>query len=247
MKKFLLIMALIVPMIAFTGCGGDDDEPQVNITESDIVGTWTVTQMSQGSETVDVPNGYVVFNLKSDHNYTVRFLDNNYIGTWKLEGNTVVGTTLDPITERLTFISLNGNTATINYSNSEGDNYTLKAIKSGGNSGLITQEELENAPSFIYNYSDGGVLYIKFREGHIYTKEVTKDGMVMNQDDIIYTISGENITMEMGWQKTKGTINKVKFNNGNIGIVMNFEGSFGIATWLSKTFKWDSNTFEQTI
>ena len=241
------MLALIVPMLAFTSCGGDDDEPQVSITEFDIVGTWTVTQMSQGGETVDVPNGYVVFNLKSDHNYTVRFLDNNYIGTWKLEGSTVVGTTLDPITERLTFTSLNGNTATINYSNSEGDNYTLKATKSGGNSGLITQKELEDAPSFIYNYADGGVLYIKFREGHIYTKEVTKDGMVMNQDDITYTLSGENITMEMGWQKTKGTINKVKFNDGKIGIVMNFEGSFGIATWLSKTFKWDSNTFEQTI
>lgn len=28
MKKFLLALVLIVPMLAFTGCGGDDDEPQ---------------------------------------------------------------------------------------------------------------------------------------------------------------------------------------------------------------------------
>ena len=111
----------------------------------------------------------------------------------------------------------------------------------------ITTQELESAPSFVHDYPDGGKLYIKFRDGHIYTKEVTKDGVVMNQDDIIYTLSGENITMEMGWQKTRGTINKVVFNDGNTGIVMNFEGGFGIATWLSKTFRWNNNTFEQTF
>lgn len=244
MKKFLLAMALIVPLISFTSCGGDDDEPNVNLTESQIIGTWTVSQISQNGETIDIPNGYIVFNLKNNHDYTVRFLDNNYSGTWKLDGNTVIGTTLDPITEILTFTSLNGNYATINYNNSKGDNYTLQAVKSDVSSNSITQKELEEAPSFVYNYSDGGVLYIKFRDGHIYTKEVTKDGMVMNQDDIIYTLSGEYITMEMSWQKAKGTISKVKFNDGKIGIVMNFDGSFGIAKWLSKTFKWNSETFE---
>lgn len=244
MKKLFLILATILPLVAFTGCG-DDDEPKVNISESDIVGTWTVTQMSQDGETLDIPDGYVVFNIKKDHKYSVRFLDNDYIGTWKLEGNTVVGTTLDPIVENLTFASLNGNNATINYSNSEGAKYVLKATKSTSVSGAITQKELESAPSYVYNDSDGSVLYIKFRNGHIYTKEILKSGMVCNEDDIIYTLSGENITMEMDWQKTSGTINKITFSDGKTGIVMNFDGTFGIATWLSKTFKWNDSTFEQ--
>lgn len=241
MNKTRLFMALIMPLIVFTACGNDDDEPQISISESEVVGTWTVTQMSQNGKKVDVPNGYVVFNLKSDHNYTVRFYDNNYIGTWKLNGNTVVGTTLDPITEQLTFTSLSGNTATINYSNSEGDKYILTAVKPGANSSQITQKELEEAPSYIYKYTDGGTLYIKFRGGHLYTKEVTKNGDVMNQNDITYTLSGENITIELAWQKSNGTISKV-----DNGIVMNLEGSYGIATWLSKTFTLSNTTFEQT-
>jgi len=245
MKKLFLILAALLPLVAFTGCGDDEDEPKVNISESDIVGTWTVTQMSQNEESIDIPDGYVVFNIKSNHSYSVRFLDNNYIGTWKLDGNTVIGTTPDPITERMTFTSLNGNNATIDYSNSEGDKFTLKATKSTSVSGAITQKELESAPSYVYNDSDGSVLYIKFRNGHIYTKEVLKSGMVCNEDDIIYTLSGENITMEMDWQKTSGTINKITFSDGKTGIVMNFDGTFGIATWLSKTFKWNDSTFEQ--
>lgn len=56
-------------------------------------------------------------------------LSNSYIGTYKIEGNTVVGTTLDPIKEYYRFTSLEGNTATINYSNSTGENYKFKAIK----------------------------------------------------------------------------------------------------------------------
>lgn len=127
-KKLFLLMAILIPAMAFTACS-DDDEPEVKITEAEVVGTWNVTQMTEDGETVDVPNGYVTFTIKSDHNYSVRFLTNNYKGTWKLEGNTVVGTTIDPITERLTFTSLNGNNATINYSNSEGDKYVLKATK----------------------------------------------------------------------------------------------------------------------
>lgn len=52
-----------------------------------------------------------------------------YIGTYKLEGNTVVGTTKDPITEYYKFTSLDGNNASIDYSNSVGDRYKFKAVK----------------------------------------------------------------------------------------------------------------------
>lgn len=48
MKKFLLALALIVPMLAFTGCGGDDDEPE-NITVSD--------QSLLVGQTYSLPNG----------------------------------------------------------------------------------------------------------------------------------------------------------------------------------------------
>lgn len=46
MKKFLLMLALIVPMIAFTGCGGDDepDNPQKTdepkISNQTLAGVW---------------------------------------------------------------------------------------------------------------------------------------------------------------------------------------------------------------
>lgn len=242
MKKLLLCLALMMPILLASSCS-KEDEPQLKLTESEIIGTWTVTKMAQGNESTNIPDGYIVFNIKSDHNYSVQFLNNNYIGTWRLDGNTVIGTTLDPITENLTFVSLDGNQAKINYSNSEGDKYVLTAYRAGVGD-IISQKELEEAPSYIYNDPEGGVLYIKFRNGHIYTKEINKDGMAMNEDDITYTLSGENITMEMGWQKTKGTINKVTFYNGKVGIAMNFEGTFGIATWLSKTFIRDNNTFE---
>lgn len=187
MKKFLLMLALIVPMLAFTGCGGDD-EPQVSITESDIVGTWTVTQMSQGGETVDVPYGYVGFNLKSDHNYTVRFLDNNYVGTWKLEGNTVVGTTLDPITERLTFTSLNGGNATIKYSNSEGDSYILRATKSDyAEGGEITSDDVNWLNKNIVGEWYGFAYYAS---GRWVTNEYFKDNKFIFNDNRSCEISG---------------------------------------------------------
>ena len=49
--------------------------------------------------------------------------------------------------------------------------------------------------------------------------------------------------MELGWQETSGTIHKVTYGDGKIGIVMDFEGSYGIATWLSKTFKQSNYNF----
>lgn len=42
MKKFLLALALIVPMFAFTGCGGDDDEPNVSNQTLNVGQTYTI-------------------------------------------------------------------------------------------------------------------------------------------------------------------------------------------------------------
>lgn len=52
MKKFLLMLALILPMACcFTGCSSDDDEPEVTgLTEAEIQmfqGTWTLTKVEE--------------------------------------------------------------------------------------------------------------------------------------------------------------------------------------------------------
>lgn len=53
-----------------------------------------------------------------------------YIGRYEIKGNTMVGTTLDPITEYFKFESLEGNKAQISYSNSDGGRYQFKVVKS---------------------------------------------------------------------------------------------------------------------
>ena len=68
--------------------------------------------------------------LSNDGEYIVNFLDDNYVGTYTIDGNTVVGITLDPITEYFEFTSLSGNKAKINYKNSVGDSFKFEAVKS---------------------------------------------------------------------------------------------------------------------
>lgn len=69
-------------------------------------------------------------NLSNDGKYNVNFLDDSYVGTYTIDGNTVVGITLDPITEYFEFTSLSGNKAKINYNNSVGDSFKFEVVKS---------------------------------------------------------------------------------------------------------------------
>lgn len=112
----------------------------------------------------------------------------------------------------------------------------------GSETALITRAELEKITSFQCD-DLGDIIYLKFRNGHIYTKEILKSGTICNEGDIVYTLIGDRITMEMDWQKTTGTIYKVKGKDGMISIVMQFDGTYGIATWLSKTFKQSNYVF----
>lgn len=74
MKKLLLALALMVPMLAFTGCGGDDepDNPDtptsmgidINWIESNINGTWFCYQYANKLSGVWVTN-----DLFPDYNY----------------------------------------------------------------------------------------------------------------------------------------------------------------------------------
>lgn len=128
MKKILFMLALVLPMLAFVSCS-DDDEDGVTLTKEAVVGTWNVTWLQQGGESINVPNGAIWINLYDDNSYSVMFIDNHYTGTYKIEGSTVVGTTRDPITEYFRFTSLNGSIAEIDYSNSTGDKYKFRAAK----------------------------------------------------------------------------------------------------------------------
>lgn len=127
MKKILLFVAMMLPLIAFTACSDDDDN--IEITTEQVVGKWNVTWAQEDGESTDIPSGYVYINLKSDGTYKTVMFNDYYIGKWKLEGNTVVGTTIDPITERYTFTSFDGKNAEIDYSNSEGDKMKFRATK----------------------------------------------------------------------------------------------------------------------
>lgn len=114
-------------MLVFTACSDDDED--VKLTTEQVVGKWNVTWAQQGNESLDIPSGSIYINLKSDGTYRTVMFKDYYIGEWKLEGNTVVSTTTDPITERYKFTSLNGKNAEIDYSNSEGEKMKFRATK----------------------------------------------------------------------------------------------------------------------
>ncbi len=121
-------MLLFATVLTFTACS-DDDEPDIELTKSIVVGTWDINSATADGETVTIPQGYAYITLKSDYSYKVVLFGDYYIGTYKIEGNTVVGTTIDPITEYFKFESLDGNDAVINYSNSTGDKYKFVVQK----------------------------------------------------------------------------------------------------------------------
>lgn len=126
MRKILFLLA-VLPMVLLSACSDDDDD--VKLTTEQVVGKWNVTWAQQGGQSLDIPSGSVYMNLKSDGTYRTVMFDDYYIGEWKLEGNTVVGTTTDPITERYKFTSLDGKNAEIDYSNSEGEKMKFRATK----------------------------------------------------------------------------------------------------------------------
>lgn len=128
MKRLFALMLLFAAMIlSFSSCSKDDEE--VFVTAEKVVGTWDVIWAEQDGESMDVPEGYIYMTLKSDGSYKTVMFSDYYIGKYKIEGNTVIGTTLDPITEYYKFTSLDGDLANIDYSNSIGDKYKFRAVK----------------------------------------------------------------------------------------------------------------------
>lgn len=122
------MMLFIVSSAVLSSCS-DNDDNDIKLTKEIVTGTWDVTSATEDGQSINVSDGMIRIVLKEDNSYTVRFYSNRYIGTYTIKGNTVIGTTLDPITERFKFRNLNRNRATIDYSNSEGDKYIFKAVK----------------------------------------------------------------------------------------------------------------------
>ncbi|WP_289158549.1 hypothetical protein [uncultured Muribaculum sp.] len=132
MRKFSLfsfLMLFIVLNFVFSSCSKDDDNDDIQLTKEMVVGTWDVTNTFEDGKSIYVPSGMIRIVLRKNDSYVVQFYANRYIGTYTVKGNSVVGTTLDPIKEYFKFENLNGNNAIINYSNNQGDKYVFLAIK----------------------------------------------------------------------------------------------------------------------
>jgi hypothetical protein len=124
MKKFSFFLLVFLSMIfVATSCSKDDDS--VPVTQSNITGFWRVTSFDGNS----VPDGYYYAYFKSNGYYAIKFYDNTYVGTYRIESNTIIGTTLDPITEYFKITHFKGNTITIDYSNSQGGSHSITAVK----------------------------------------------------------------------------------------------------------------------
>lgn len=121
MKKYLwLIAVVVITAFTFQSCGSDDEEDNsIIIIEADVLGVWDANV--NGTE--------AMFMFAESKSYLAVFGDNRYKGTWKLEGNTVHGTTPDPIEEYFTFKSISGKVANIQYRNSIGNSYNITATK----------------------------------------------------------------------------------------------------------------------
>ncbi len=122
----ILVATLMVACVS--SCSKNDDD-SIKLTKEVVIGTWNITYAEQNGKGTEVPNGYIYMVVKSDGTYRTVFIDNTYIGNYTLSGNTLIGTTLDPITEYYSFNSIDGNSAVINYSNSEGTKYIFHATK----------------------------------------------------------------------------------------------------------------------
>lgn len=125
MKKLFFVLCSV--LLTLTSCSKDDS---LQITKSDIVGTWNVTAYAiGGNDFQNIGKGNIYINVFDNDSYTIKFLQNYYVGTYKIDGDTMIGTTLDPITEYFKFEELLDNTALISYTNSEGDKYKFRAQK----------------------------------------------------------------------------------------------------------------------
>lgn len=208
-------------------CTSDNNEPPFSLTLSDVVGVWNVTEMTENGETKNIPSGQVTIDLDNDNSYQVKFFSNTYIGTYHLSENTVIGTTLDPITERFKFTKYDGINATIQYSNSVGDKYIFKATKK-----TYARVSLNYtfAESGSMSRTTGNDVYTTFFDKYIKTKQLTPTTYSLTftnkETGAIATINGR-------WDKNDG----IRLPEGTYNIT-------GISTPIEKDFKeWSDSVY----
>ena len=85
MRKILIVLSVLFFAIA---C---EKEGDFEISKTDVVGRWNITKVTYDGETTDLQAGDIVVNLSHDGKYNVSFLDDSYVGTYTIDGNTVVG------------------------------------------------------------------------------------------------------------------------------------------------------------
>lgn len=123
-------MILLLTAFTFAACSSDDDDSDndVLISETELVGTWNMTQITVNGQSVPL-NGYAYVTFYSGKTYHIVFMDYDYKGTWKLEGNTITGVTPDPVVETMRITSKNGKSVHIVYSNSDGKKMEIDCTK----------------------------------------------------------------------------------------------------------------------
>lgn len=80
MKKLLVIMVALMPLLMFTACGGDDNSDN-DVANSFIVGTWSTTNNYGGS------NGSITFKSNGTVSYSEGGDSDN--GTYTVNGTTL--------------------------------------------------------------------------------------------------------------------------------------------------------------
>lgn len=123
-----MFFCALVGILTLSSCS-KSDENKITLTTSMVVGRWDVTYAEQDGKSINIPAGSIYMKLDEDNTYVTHFFTNYYVGKYKLQGDTVIGTTIDPITERYQFVLFNGDYAEINYSNSDGLKMKFKATK----------------------------------------------------------------------------------------------------------------------
>lgn len=122
---------MLLTVITFAACSSDDDDDDNNstsITETELIGTWDMTQITVNGKSAPL-NGTAYITFSSDKTFHIVFMDYDYEGTWKLEGNTITGVTPDPVVETMPVTSIRGKNVHIAYSNSDGRKMEIDCTK----------------------------------------------------------------------------------------------------------------------
>lgn len=125
---FSLFLLLVLSLV---GCSKVDNEENVNDFKSQIVGTWNVVEFTSDGVTDDVDPGDITMVINQNNTYSIKYYDEFRTGSYTLSDNTLYGVSneTEPMKETFVFTSITGNTAIINYSNSDGMTAVIKSVK----------------------------------------------------------------------------------------------------------------------